>query len=97
MTLDDAAGRYWHEVGQHHAGAKNTECHLARLIEYFGAARPINTITGDDVAKLVAWRRGHKVKHITALFAREALKHVLADIDHERTATFALVYRAGTP
>jgi integrase len=61
MTLDDAAGRYWHEAGQHHANAENTERDLARLIEYFGAARPINTITGDDVAKLVAWRRGHRV------------------------------------
>jgi integrase len=61
MTLDAAAGRYWHEVGQHHAGAADTERDLARLITYFGAARPIGTITGNDVAKLVAWRRGHKV------------------------------------
>jgi len=61
MTLDDAAGRYWHEVGQHHVGARHTERDLARLIQYFGAARPINTITGDDIAKLVAWRRGHRV------------------------------------
>jgi integrase len=75
MTLDDAAGRYWHEVGQHHAGAKNTECHLARLIEYFGAARPINTITGDDVAKLVAWRRGHKVKHMGRPVAAGTVNH----------------------
>jgi integrase len=61
MTLDRAAGRYWNEVGQHHAGAKNTERELARLVDYFGRARPINTITGDDIAKLVAWRRGHHV------------------------------------
>jgi integrase len=61
MTLDDAAGRYWHEVGQHHAGADNTERDLARLIEYFGAARQLDTITDDDVARLVAWRRGHRV------------------------------------
>jgi integrase len=61
MTLDDAAGRYWTEVGQHHTGASDTERDLARLITYFGAARPIGTITGDDVAKLIAWRRGHRV------------------------------------
>jgi integrase len=61
MTLDDAAGRYWHEVGQHHTNASDTERDLARLITYFGAARPIGTITGDDIAKLIAWRRGHKV------------------------------------
>ena len=24
LRLDDVAGRYWHEVGQHHAGADNT-------------------------------------------------------------------------
>jgi integrase len=69
MTLDAAAGRYWHEAGQHHAGADDTERHLASLIAYFGAARPINTITGDDVAKLVAWRRGHKVPHAGRLIA----------------------------
>jgi integrase len=69
MSLDDAAGRYWHEAGQHHAGAENTERDLARLIEYFGAARPINTITGDDVAKLVAWRRSHKVPNTGRLIA----------------------------
>jgi len=69
MTLDDAAGRYWHEAGQHHAGAENTERDLARLIAYFGAARPINTITGDDVAKLVAWRRGHRVASTDKLIA----------------------------
>jgi integrase len=69
MTLDDAAGRYWHEAGQHHANAENTERDLARLIDYFGAARPINTITGDDVAKLVAWRRGHRVAATGRLIA----------------------------
>jgi integrase len=69
MTIDAAAGRYWHEVGQHHAGAQNTERDLARLIEYFGTARPIDTITGDDVAKLVAWRRGHKITNTGRLVA----------------------------
>jgi integrase len=69
MTLDDAAGRYWHEVGQHHAGADDTERHLASLIDYFGAAKPITAITGDDVAKMVAWRRSHKVPHTGRLIA----------------------------
>jgi integrase len=69
MTLDDAAGRYWFEAGQHHAGADNTERDLARLIKYFGAARPIDTITDDDIAKLVAWRRGHRVAATSHLIA----------------------------
>jgi integrase len=69
MTLDVAAGRYWHEVGQHQRGANDTERDLARLIEYFGAAKLLTAITGDDVAKLVAWRRGHKVPHTGRLIA----------------------------
>jgi len=69
MSLDEAAGRYWHEAGQHDAGAKNTERDLARLIEYFGATKLLTAITGDDVAKLVAWRRGHKVPHTGRLIA----------------------------
>jgi integrase len=69
MTLDVAAGRYWHEVGQLQRGADDTERDFARIVDYFGAVRPINTITGDDVAKLVAWRRGHKVPHTDRLIA----------------------------
>jgi integrase len=69
ITLDDAAGRYWHETGQHHAGADNTERDLTRLIEYFGATKLLTAITGDDVAKLVAWRRSHKVPHTGRLIA----------------------------
>jgi excisionase family DNA binding protein len=69
MTLNHATGRYWNEVGQHEAGAENTERDLARLVDYFGPARPINTITGDDIAKLVAWRRGHRVAATGRLIA----------------------------
>ena len=62
MRLDDVADRYWTEVGQHHAGADNTERQLAFLIEFFGKDRLLPEITGDDVAKLVAWRRGHRTR-----------------------------------
>ena len=34
LRLDDVAGRYWHEVGQHHADARNTERQLGYLIEF---------------------------------------------------------------
>ena len=47
------------EVGQHHAGARNTERQLAYLIDFLGKDRLLTDITGDDVARLVAWRRGH--------------------------------------
>jgi integrase len=63
LRLDDIAGRYWEEVGQHHAGARNTERQLGFLIEFFGKDKPITDITDDDVTKLVAWRRGHRARN----------------------------------
>jgi integrase len=62
LRLDDVAGRYWQEVGQHHAGADNTERQIGYLIEFFGKDKLLTDITGNDVAKLVAWRRGHRVR-----------------------------------
>jgi integrase len=62
LRLDDVAGRYWHEIGQYHAGADNTERQLGYLIEHFGKDKLLTEITGDDVAKLVAWRRGHRIR-----------------------------------
>lgn len=60
LQLDDVAGRYWAEIGQHHAGAKDTWAALERLVEYFGPTRLLTEIADDDVARLVAWRRGHR-------------------------------------
>lgn len=59
--LDDVAGRYWEEVGKHHAGADTTWRDVERLVNYFGATKLLTEIKDDDVAKLVAWRRGHFV------------------------------------
>jgi integrase len=61
LRIDDIADRYWLEVGQHHAGKDTTERDLARLIEYFGPDKLLTDIHDDDVTKLVAWRRGHRV------------------------------------
>lgn len=60
LRLDDVAGRYWIEAGQHHAGARNTHRELARLIERLGKNTLLTDITNDDVARLVAWRRGQR-------------------------------------
>src|SRR5262249_16004908 len=60
LKLDDIAGRYWEEVGQHHAGANNTERQIGYLIEFFGKDKIVTEITDDDVARMVAWRRGHQ-------------------------------------
>jgi integrase len=62
LRLDDVAGRYWQEVGQHHAGAGNTERQINYLIEHFGKDKMMTEITDDDVVKLVAWRRGHRTR-----------------------------------
>jgi integrase len=62
LRLDDVAGRYWQEVGQHHAGADNTERQIGYLIEYFGKDKLVTEMTNNDVIKLVAWRRGHRRK-----------------------------------
>ncbi len=63
LQLDHVVGRYWLEVGQHHSGenSKNTWRDLERLVEYFGPTRLLNEITDNEVAQLVAWRRGHRV------------------------------------
>lgn len=60
LQLDHVAERYWQEVGQHHAGADNTERDLARLVEYFGKPKLLSEIGDDDVSKLVAWRRAQR-------------------------------------
>jgi integrase len=62
LRLDDVAERYWQEVGQHHAGADGTEHDLTLLIEFFGKDKLVPDITDDEVARLVAWRRGHRRK-----------------------------------
>jgi integrase len=61
LRLDDVAGRYMVEVGQHHVAAENTWREIGRWIERLGKDKLITEITGDDVAKVIAWRRGQRV------------------------------------
>ena len=74
LRLDDVAERWWQEIGQHHAGADNTEHDLALLIEFLGKDKLLPEITGDDVARLVAWRRGHRRKD-GALISPHTVNH----------------------
>ena len=46
LTLDVAAGRYWQEIGQHHAGSADTWRDLERLVAYFGPGKLLADITG---------------------------------------------------
>ena len=61
LQLDDVAGRYWTEIGQHHSGAGNTWRDLGRIVSYFGPTKLLTEIADDDVARLVAWRRGNRI------------------------------------
>jgi excisionase family DNA binding protein len=62
LRLDDVAGRYWIEVGQHHKRSDNTGHMIGLLIGFFGKDKEVTDITDDDVSKLVAWRRGHQAR-----------------------------------
>jgi len=62
LAIDHVAARFWNEVGQHHAGRDATSKNLARLVSYFGKATPLTDIDDAAVAKLVAWRRGQRIK-----------------------------------
>lgn len=57
LTIDDAAARYWREVGERHANSDTTWTDLGRLVDYFGPTKLLVDITDDDVARLVQWRR----------------------------------------
>ncbi len=61
LDLDSVIDRFWIESGQHFSGAGDTWRDLGRLIDFFGATRLITEIRDDDIAKLVAWRRGHRI------------------------------------
>jgi integrase len=76
LRLDDIAGRYWQEVGQHHAGAIGTEHRLELLIQFFGKDKLITEITSNDVAKLVAWRRGHQSPRTKTLISSHTVNHL---------------------
>jgi integrase len=62
LLLRHAAGRYWQEVGQHHAGSATTFRDLDRLVNRLGPDTRLDAITDADVAALVAWRRGQTIK-----------------------------------
>jgi integrase len=67
LRLDDVAGRYWQEHAQHLAGGPNTWTLLGILLDHFGKDKLLMEISDDDVAKLVAWRRGQSPRTGTLL------------------------------
>jgi integrase len=75
LRLDDVAGRYWTEHGQHLAGT-NLWGLLGLVLEFFGKDKLITEITDDDVARFVAWRRGHRRKD-GALISPHTVNHAV--------------------
>lgn len=57
MTIDEAAERYWIEVGQH-SRERDLQGDIARLIDGIGQHTTLADITDDTLARLVARRRG---------------------------------------
>lgn len=62
LAIDAVADRFWLAHGQHAAEPDAVKTNLARLIEYFGPDRSMTDIDDVAVTKLVAWRRGQRVK-----------------------------------
>lgn len=61
LRIDEAAVRYFEEVGKHHVCADETFTNLDRLVTCpHLKGKRLCDITDDDVTKLVAWRRGHR-------------------------------------
>ena len=61
MTIDIACDRYWLEIGQHHKRQDQTEWSLAWIIRELGKNKLVSDITNNDIAKMVAHRRGESV------------------------------------
>jgi integrase len=62
VLIDDVAARLWDESAQHDAAANATSKNLARLIEYFGKTKALTDIDHNEAKRMVAWRRGHRIK-----------------------------------
>ncbi|MDF2621444.1 MAG: integrase family protein [Xanthobacteraceae bacterium] len=58
MSIDDAAGRYWTEVGQHTTNAEDLDRELAELVATIGASTALGDIDDNTLAACVARRRG---------------------------------------
>jgi integrase len=62
LLIDDVAARLWNDSAQHDADADATSTNVARIVNYFGKAKPLTEIDHNEAKKMVAWRRGHHVK-----------------------------------
>lgn len=67
LALRDVADKYYEEHGKFCKAAPDTLRDVTRLVTWFesyrGKAVKITDILDADIARMVAWRRGHKVKN----------------------------------
>lgn len=61
MTLDQAAGRWWAEVGQHRSSAYQLEHRLAIAVRLVGPNTPLSEITTRVIARAIEKRRGETI------------------------------------
>jgi integrase len=62
LTLDQAAGKWWTEVGQHRGDARDTERRIAELLKLIPKTMPIADITTAVVSEAIQRRRGMTFK-----------------------------------
>lgn len=62
LLIDDVAARLWNDEAQYDAAPKATSKNIARLVDYFGKAKSLTDIDHNEAKKMVAWRRGHRIK-----------------------------------
>lgn len=89
LTVEQAFGRFWDEIGQYHKGRETTLTDLDRLSSRLGKSKELASITDDDVTKVVAKRRGDGVSNATVNRSTTVLlRHIMSvarDIWHVET------------
>ncbi|ADK99417.1 tyrosine-type recombinase/integrase [Brevundimonas subvibrioides] len=79
MTWDQAAGRWWAEVGQHRASAYQLEHRLAIATRLIGPTTPISQITTRTIARAIEKRRGETFTRHADTKDRKAKRHTLSN------------------
>ena len=62
LLIDDVAARLWNDEAQYDSAPEATSTNIARLVDYFGKMKPLTDIDNQEAKKMVAWRRGHRIK-----------------------------------
>lgn len=73
MTLDQAAARWWDEVGATLKGGERLEARIERAVTLIGPTRPIVDITTQVMSRAIERRRGQTRTHAKGDDAREYL------------------------